>query len=595
VSEPRAEYQRRLKEHEQEFARYDTRHGHIGNAKLAVVGLAILMAWLALARDVMSVEWLWVLVGFFFALGVLHELTLREKSAAQTALDFYKRGTARIDDKWAGTGATGEAFNEKDHVYAHDLDLFGRGCLFELLSTARLPMGEKQLADWLKKASSRGEILERQQLVKELSVKLDLHRDLAVFGEELRARLVPERVLVWGESKTFLPRGMRPLLAAFALASLAGAIYYLATTAYWPLLFILAVQTILRRWLEPQAKAALVNLDCNAEGLLLFSKILQRIENEPFETKRLKKLAEDLKAGDEPASKAVRRLARIVYWVDGRGSLLAKLLEWPFAYTAQVAFAAEGWKRHHGRQLRRWMEIAGEIEALISLATYAYEHPADVFPEISEQEKADAFFHGVELGHPLLAVKQCVRNSVRLETGTRVLLVSGSNMSGKSTLLRTVGINAVLAMAGAPVRAASLKMTPLEIGTWIHSGDSLQEGRSNFYTEILHIRRVFDLAGKKDALLFLFDELLDGTNSHDRRIGAEKLLCSLVDAGAIGMVTTHDLALTEIGAAIGEGLKNVHFEDQVKSGKMKFDYRLREGVVAKSNAIELMRIIGLDV
>jgi DNA mismatch repair ATPase MutS len=168
-------------------------------------------------------------------------------------------------------------------------------------------------------------------------------------------------------------------------------------------------------------------------------------------------------------------------------------------------------------------------------------------------------------------------------------------MSGKSTLLRTVGINTVLAMAGAPVRASALRMTPLAIGTRIRSADSLQEGRSNFYTEILHIKRVFELVGKEKALLFLFDELLDGTNSHDRRIGAEKLLRTLVEAGAIGMVTTHDLALTEIGAAIGAEVKNVHFEDQVEQEKMKFDYRLREGVVTKSNAIELMRIVGLDV
>ena len=158
-----------------------------------------------------------------------------------------------------------------------------------------------------------------------------------------------------------------------------------------------------------------------------------------------------------------------------------------------------------------------------------------------------------------------------------------------------MGINAVLAMAGAPVRAAALRMTELAIGTRIRSADSLQEGRSNFYTEILHIKSVFGLLGKEKALLFLFDELLDGTNSHDRRIGAEKLLRRLVEAGAIGMVTTHDLALTEIGAAIGAVVKNVHFEDQVEQGKMKFDYRLREGVVTKSNAIELMRIVGLDV
>jgi DNA mismatch repair ATPase MutS len=241
------------------------------------------------------------------------------------------------------------------------------------------------------------------------------------------------------------------------------------------------------------------------------------------------------------------------------------------------------------------MAIAGEMEALISLGTYAYEHASDVFPEVVDAKGEQAFFDAAELGHPLIAAAQCVRNSLRLDAKTRVLLVSGSNMSGKSTLLRTVGINAVLAMAGAPVRASALRMAPLAIGTRIRSADSLQEGRSNFYTEILHIKRVFELVGKEKALLFLFDELLDGTNSHDRKIGAEKLLRTLVEAGAIGMVTTHDLALTEIGAAIGDVVQNVHFEDQVEQGKMKFDYRLRDGVVTKSNAIELMRIVGLEV
>jgi len=352
---------------------------------------------------------------------------------------------------------------------------------------------------------------------------------------------------------------------------------------------------VVRRFLDKRAKDALALLDCNAEGLFLFSKVLARIESETFATKRLAEFAAELKAGGDTASKAIKRLARIVYWVDGRESLLGKILEWLIVYTLQVAFAAEAWKRRHGKQLRRWMTIAGEMEALISLATYSYEHPGDVFPEVVEAKNGPAFFDAKEMGHPLIPATQCVRNSLRLDGATRVLLVSGSNMSGKSTLLRTVGINAVLAMAGAPVRAAALRMTELAIGTRIRSADSLQEGRSNFYTEILHIKSVFGLLGQEKALLFLFDELLDGTNSHDRRIGAEKLLRRLVEAGAIGMVTTHDLALTEIGTAIGTVVRNVHFEDQVEQGKMKFDYRLREGVVTKSNAIELMRIVGLEV
>jgi len=595
VNEPRAEYTKRMAEHEAELAACEARHRRFGDAKLAVIAVGIVAAWFVVARQGMDADWLWIVVAVYVALAVAHELTLRKRRAAESAVAHYRRGVARMDDKWAGSGTTGEEFREKEHVYADDLDLFGRGCLFELLSTARLPMGEKQLADWLKHSSSGETIRERQQLVKELRGKLDLHRDLAIVGEELRARLVAERVLEWGESEMQLPAVLRPLVALLAIAAGAAAIYYGMTVVYWPLLGVLFVEGVLRRFLDKRAKDALALLDCNAEGLLLFSRVLARIESETFATKRLAELGAELKAGGDAASKAVRRLARIVYWVDGRESLLGKILEWLIVYTLQVAFAAEAWKRKHGKQLRRWMAIAGEMEALISLATYSYEHPGDAFPEVVEAKSGPAFFDATEMGHPLIPAAPCVRNSLRLEGATRVLLVSGSNMSGKSTLLRTVGINAVLAMAGAPVRATALQMTELAIGTRIRSADSLQEGRSNFYTEILHIKSVFELIGKEKALLFLFDELLDGTNSHDRRIGAEKLLRRLVEAGAIGMVTTHDLALTEIGAAIGAVVKNVHFEDHVERGKMKFDYRLREGVVTKSNAIELMRIVGLEV
>ena len=333
---------------------------------------------------------------------------------------------------------------------------------------------------------------------------------------------------------------------------------------------------------------------------------------------------EELHRDGQPASQFIRKLARIVYWIDAHHSLLGHLVELPLLYTLQVAFAAEAWRESYGARTRASVAIIGEIEALISLATYSYEHPADPFPEFVEPGDAQAHFDGVELGHPLIAAARCVRNSVRLAGDSRVLLVSGSNMSGKSTLLRAVGINTVLAMAGAPVRSASLRLTPLNVGTRIHSTDSLQEGRSTFYTEILHIRRVFDLANgdhprvgvtagelskheaarndlanpagtsERPPLLFLFDELLEGTNSKDRRIGAESLIRGLLQRRAIGIVTTHDLALTEITAALGNSIRNVHFEDQVEDGKMRFDYKLRDGVVTKSNALALMRLIGLE-
>jgi hypothetical protein len=602
VSDPRSEYSKRLENYLQIVAAKNRLHIQVGNLKLAIVAAGLVLAWFCLHKDALPSYWLAIPVVSYLALALSHERILRERSRAESAAAFYRRGIARIDDRWAGTGQTGDRFRDPAHVYTDDLDLFGHGCLFELLSTARLPMGENQLAQWLSSPSSRSDILERQGLVAELREKLDLHRDLAVIGDEVRARLNPESLTGWAESKRVMPGAAARVVAiVLALAAVAAFVFYLATLTYWPLLTVFIIEAFFRRSLRRQAQAVIEGISCNAEGLLLFADILQRLEQEGFASPRLQGFAGELLRDGQPASRFIRKLARIVYWIDAHHSLLGHLVELPLLYTLQVAFAAEAWRESYGARTRASVDIMGEIEGLISLATYSYEHPADPFPEFVESRDAQAHFDGMELGHPLIAAARCVRNSVRMDDDTRVLLVSGSNMSGKSTLLRAVGINTVLAMAGAPVRCRSLRLTPLNLGTRIHSTDSLQEGRSTFYTEILHIRRVFDLAkgsgaGASDRrpLLFLFDELLEGTNSKDRRIGAESLIRGLLQRGAIGIVTTHDLALTEITSALGNPLRNVHFEDQVEDGKMRFDYKLRDGVVTKSNALALMRLIGLE-
>ncbi|MFY9977599.1 MAG: mismatch repair protein, partial [Candidatus Sulfotelmatobacter sp.] len=273
-------------------------------------------------------------------------------------------------------------------------------------------------------------------------------------------------------------------------------------------------------------------------------------------------------------------------------NLFVRILDAPLMYSVQVAFAAERWRQAHGLSTRSWLEAVGEIEALLCLAAYSFEHPADPFPEFVE---GAAYFEGEELGHPLVPAATCVRNSVKIGGEVSVLLVSGSNMSGKSTQLRAVGTNVVLAMAGAPVRARRLRLTPLQVGASIRVNDSLQEGSSRFYAEITRLRKIFDLAGSQPALICLLDELLQGTNSNDRRIGAEGVVRALANRGAIGLVSTHDLALTGIGGSLDGRVRNVHFQDELTGGKLKFDYILRDGVVTKSNGLELMRSIGLDV
>jgi len=321
--------------------------------------------------------------------------------------------------------------------------------------------------------------------------------------------------------------------------------------------------------------------------------VLARLESHTFLGTELKRSQQDLLSNNMSASQAIAKLRALVNLIDSRENIFVRAINAPLMYSIQVACAAERWRKAHGHAVRKWTGVVGEMEALISLAAYSYEHPDDPFPELAVGE---TLFEAESLGHPLLPAANCVRNDVSITGEVRVLLVSGSNMSGKSTLLRAVGINTVLAMAGAPVRARQFRLYPMQVCASIRVNDSLQEGSSRFYAEIKRLRQIFDLAGKSPALLFLLDELLQGTNSNDRRIGAEGILRALVERGSIGLISTHDLALTDIGIKAGDGrLRNVHFQDELANGRITFDYKLRDGIVTKSNGLELMRSIGLDV
>jgi DNA mismatch repair ATPase MutS len=254
----------------------------------------------------------------------------------------------------------------------------------------------------------------------------------------------------------------------------------------------------------------------------------------------------------------------------------------------------EAWRARHGPRIGDWLTALGEMEALSSLAGYAYEHPADVFPELVV-DSASPMIGAQGLAHQLIAESSAVRNDMLLDAKQPLHVISGSNMSGKSTWLRAIGANLVLAMAGAPVRARQFRITTLQIGASIRTVDSLQEGVSRFYAEIKRVRQIIELSGPGQRVIFLIDEVLGGTNSHDRQVGAAFIVKALVDRGAVGLITTHDLALTQVVEEVKPPGANFHFEDQLAEGKLSFDYRLRPGIVKKSNALDLMRSIGLDV
>jgi MutS domain V len=591
--DPRPEYAARLALRRAAMDRREQQHRRIGNARLLMFVAAAGLAWLAWGRGALSPLWLLLPVAAFIALVVVHERVLRARQTCRRAVDYYEAALARLDGRWAGRGEAGERFLDKSHPYAEDLDLFGHGSLFQLLCTARTRMGEETLARWLLAPAPPPAVLARHQAVSELREMLDLREDLAVLGEDLRAGVHPEALAAWGEQPPALAsRAARWMALAIASLVVAGAVLW-AAVGFRDLFFLMlaadaAYMVRLRRVVLRVVEA----VEQPAHDLALLAQVLRRFERERFRSPRLAELQNALKVAGHPPSRRIARLQRLIELLDSRDNVAMRLLGPLVLWTEQLAFAIEAWRRTSGPALRRWLEAAGEIEALCALAAYAWEHPADPFPELAE---GPACFHADQLAHPLLAEARAVRNNVRLDAGLHVLIVSGSNMSGKSTLLRTVGTNAVLAQAGAPVRARGLQLSPLALGASIRILDSLEGGTSRFYAEITRLRQIMDLTAGPLPVLFLLDELLHGTNSHDRRIGAEAIVRGLADRGALGLITTHDLALADIAQALSPPAANVHFEDHLENGRMTFDYLLHPGVVGKSNALELMRSVGLTV
>ena len=586
------EYARRLSAREANVARLTSLHERIGGVRVIVGVLTLAAAGAVLFARAFAPIWLLVPVGAFVALVLYHSNVRRARVNAERAVTYYRHGIARLEDRWIGLGQVGERFTRLDHIYAADLDLFGRGSLFELLSVARTRMGEDTLAGWLLSPASPPVIHARHTGVAELRERLDLREEMAVQGEEAQVGVNAESLLAWAESPNRLSQGLLVALGVILpVLAIAMALVWHYTGMATPLLLVLLIEAALAYAVRGALSEAIYGTESAFHDLKLFAALLIRIERSTFTTEPLRDLVRRLSSHTLPASQTIARLARVIDFADARNNPILRFLDVPLLYSMHVALAAERWRHMHGKVIRQWVDALGEFEALSSLAGYSYEHPQDPFPELME---GPASFTAVALGHPLIAAAKCVRNSVTLAGATRMLLVSGSNMSGKSTLLRTVGINTVLAMAGAPVRARNLQLTPLQVGASIRVNDSLHEGSSRFYAEITRLRAIYALL-EPPPLLFLLDELLQGTNSKDRLIGAEGIVRAFVAAGAIGLVSTHDLALTSIGGLPPGTLRNVHFQDDLSEGQMRFDFTLREGVVTKSNGIELMRAIGLKV
>ena len=589
-------YQARLADFRQQQARAERRFRTLGNLRVLVLLIAIAIAGAAFGPGWISPWWLLAPVAASIALVVAHDRVEQERSHAGRGIAYYERALGRLSNQWIGMGNQGERFRDPEHVYADDLDLFGRGSLFEMLSTARTGAGESALASWLLAPGDREPVIARQQAVAELRDRVDLREELALMGEDTRAAVDAGGPSRWGvQPPAGFFRGAR--VAAFALSAAAVITLGLWIAHIAPLtvfLVVLLAEIAFSMAIRAPMERVIEGVATPGKELGLLMLLLERVEREQFSTPALVALKRSLETEGRSASQRIKRLGKLIEHFDSaRYHDLFRLASRPLLWIPQFGMAIEAWRQESGPDIGTWIAALGEFEALCSLAAFSYERPGAIFPELLAD--SGPRFEAEAMRHPLIAPGVSIPNDVALGGELRLWIVSGSNMSGKSTLLRAVGLNAVLAWAGAPVLCAGMRVSAVCLGASLRANDSLADNRSRFYAEIERLRDIVNLSRDGRPALFLLDELLSGTNSHDRRIGAEALVRGLVERGAIGMVTTHDLALAKIADTLGARARNVHFEDHLEGGEIRFDYHLREGVVTRSNALELMRAVGLDV
>lgn len=576
---------KRLAERQQALAAATSRFAVISTWRVIVFVAALTFAWLGFDRGqaLYMLSALGLLLGFVGLLFV-HEATAEAQRRLQRSVGFYERLLARLSGTWRHLGAPKEQA-PAGHLYAADLDLTGPGSLFHLLCEAHTRTGRERLLSWLLEPAEKGEIAARQAAVRELAGKLDWREALVQAGAAEAGALDVQSLRTWAEAPPVeFSIVARVALHAVTGLSLAAILAWAVGDVKWPFMFTLPMVLITDRALHPKVKRVLQGLNQPVSELRSLASLVTVLRSSeatfdaPWLHKRVQRVAVE-------APIVLRRLARLVDWFESRRNQLFAVPAYLLLWESNFGWLIERWRVRHGARSVEWLDIVADLEALASLAQHASLRERLVFAEVVE----DLVVRGDELRHPLLPAA-AVSNPISLDSKNRFWMVSGSNMSGKSTYLRTVGLNVVLGLAGAAVHADRFVLASLQVAASMRVQDSLHDGASRFYAEIVRLKDVVNCASSRPTLCLL-DEILSGTNSADRRTGTIGVLRALLPRPVLGLITTHDLSLTESM----ECVQQKHFVDDLKGGELVFDYRVREGVVSRSNAVALMARVGLPV
>lgn len=532
---------------------------------------------------------------FFTAVALVHGKIISTREKIEIKLEFNEKGLKRLNGGYKEFEDNGEELLEENHAFASDLDIFGKNSLFQMINTTRTLSGRKTLAEILslKKLPSKGDIERKQEAIKELGEKVEWRQKLyvdATFkkkkGEEL------EELIKWSKEKAPSDR-VRVLIASVFILITMGCIA-LSITKVIPVSFLIlnlminfAVIKVLTKDIENVIK--LFNSIKNS--VKAYSNILTLIEDEEFKSPYLKELKSKLKDDSNVSCKEeMKKLASLLDWVgDSAGNAYFFLINVLVFADVFILFNLNKWRNLNGDRIEKWLEVMGEFDALASISNLSFDHEEWCFPEVTDKVSVV----GNEIRHPLIG-DRAVANNYELENPKRITLITGSNMSGKSTFLRTIGINLILSYIGAPCAANTFKCNIMNVYTCMRTKDNLEESISSFYAEILRIKLLIEACKRGENVFFLLDEIFKGTNSKDRHTGATVLVKQLAENGAVGLLSTHDLELCDLEERMKE-VDNYNFREYYEDNKIKFDYKLRRGKSVTQNAVYLMKLAGIEI
>ncbi len=533
---------------------------------------------------------------FIFLFGILvnyhHKIAYRRNHYEKLAT-INREEIQRLNSQLHGFDP-GMKFLEEEHPYTYDLDIFGDHSLYQLINRTSTPLGAARLAKWLKTPAFKAEISERQKAVLELKDKTSWCQNFQANGKVKAKNDSDFNVLVqWFKSedqirnKTFYKWVIRILPPVVFIQLLAIAYGMISFYSIIPVLLIngwMLVKnfSLVKRTYEVTSKSLYL--------LQPYTEMIRNMEDEHFESVKLQTLKNEFLFNDRTASGEIRSLTRILSLFDSRSNMLYGILNAFFLIDINVLLLAENWRSESGNKVPKWLDAVSEMEVLNSLAGFARANPGYGFPVIASQTHV---FEVFDMGHPLIATEKRVNNGFKLKGAGSIAIITGSNMAGKSTFLRTVGINTVLALAGAPVCAQKLTISSFRIYSCMRTKDNLEENISSFYAELLRINQLLSEAGTAgDPVLFLLDELLKGTNSEDRHKGAEALIRQLNEMDTMGLVSTHDVELGKLADSI-PAVRNFSFNSYFEGDELIFDYKLSEGLCKSFNATRLMEKMGI--